>query len=152
MRALLGVTALALAGLAVAQVAWPLRDTIAARWPATAPTLSWLCARAGCTIEAPRGLASLALDGSSLARTETDQVLLFSADLHNRADHAVRMPAFDLKFTDFTGQVVARKVFEPAQLGIVQTALAAEAEMHVWVRLRIDAPEVAGFQAEVFYP
>jgi hypothetical protein len=152
MRAVLLVAAIALSLGALAQVALPLRDTIAARWPVTAPVLDIACEQAGCTLQAPRALASLALDGSSLTRTETDHVLLFSADLRNRAAWPVRMPAFDLKFTDIGGQVVARRVFEPADLGIGSVSLAPDTELHVHARLKLDGIDVVGFQAEVFYP
>ena len=146
---------LALAGLGVGaagQVAWPMRDMIAARWPATAPVWDMVCEQAGCTIQAPRSITSLTLDGSTLTRTETDHVLLFSADLRNKALWNVRTPAFDLKFTDLGGQVVARRVFEPADLGIGQAALAPDTELHVRARLKLDGIDAVGFQAEIFYP
>jgi hypothetical protein len=137
---------------AAAQIAWPLRDTLAARWPATRPAWDALCEQLGCTIEAPRALASLALDGSSLTRTGTEHVLLFSADLHNRGEQEVRMPSFDLTFMDLNGEVVARKVLSPAQIGITQKSLAPEAELHVHARLQVGTLEASGFQAYLFYP
>ena len=151
-RAVLGVTLLAAIVVAVAQVAWPQRDTLAARWPATLPAWNWLCEQADCKIEAPRAIASLALDGSSLTRTDTEHVLLFAADLHNRADHEVRMPSFDVTFMDLNGEIVARKVLTPAQLGIAQTALPAEGELHVHARLQVGTLAASGFQADLFYP
>ncbi|MET0383661.1 MAG: zinc-ribbon and DUF3426 domain-containing protein [Burkholderiaceae bacterium] len=151
-RAGLGVASAILVVVAAAQLAWPQREALAARWPATLPLWAWLCDQAGCTIEPPRALASLALDGSSLTRTETDHVLLFSADLHNRADHEVRMPSFDLTFMDLNGEIVARKVLSPAQIGIRQKALAPEAELHVHARIRVGKADANGFQAEMFYP
>lgn len=152
MRAGLGL-ALILLGLgAVGQVAWPMRDTLAVHYPATAPMWQTLCEQMGCTLQAPRALASLTLEGSSLTRTEVDHVLLFSADLRNKSPWPTRTPAFDLKFTDLGGQVVARRVFEPADLGIAQASLGPDAELHVRARLRLDGIDVVGFQAEVFYP
>jgi hypothetical protein len=151
-RASLGVALVVLAIAAGAQLAYPMRDTIASRWPATAPVWSLVCEQMGCTIEAPRSLTSLALDGSSLTRTDTEHVLLFSADLHNRSDHAVRMPSFDLSFMDLNGQIVARKVLDPAQIGIRQTSIGPEAELHVHARLQVDGLDATGFQAEMFYP
>jgi len=151
-RATLGVGLVLLVAGAAAQVAWPLRDTLAARWPATRPAWDALCQQLGCTIEAPRALASLALDGSSLTRTGTEHVLLFSADLHNRGDQEVRMPSFDLTFMDLNGEVVARKVLSPAQIGIAQKSLAPEAELHVHARLQVGTLEASGFQAYLFYP
>jgi hypothetical protein len=137
---------------AAAQVAYPMRDTIASRWPSTMPLWTTICEQLDCTIEAPRSLASLALDGSSLTRTDTEHVLLFSADLHNRSDQAVRMPSFDLTFMDLNGQIVARKVLDPAQIGINQTSIGPQAELHVHARLQVDGLDASGFQADMFYP
>ncbi|MFL6699916.1 MAG: DUF3426 domain-containing protein [Vitreoscilla sp.] len=151
-RAVLGVALLLLIVAAVGQVAWPMRDTLAARWPVTRPAWDWLCQQADCRIEAPRAIASLALDGSSLTRTDTEHVLLFSADLHNRADHEVRVPSFDVTFMDLNGEIVARKVLTPEQIGIHQAALPAEGELHVHARLQVGSLPASGFQADLFYP
>jgi hypothetical protein len=151
-RATLAATLAVLVVAAVGQVAWPQRDVIAARWPSTMPVWSALCDLAGCRIEPPRALASLALDGSSLTRTETEHVLLFSADLHNRSGQAVRMPSFDLTFMDLNGAIVARKVLSPEQIGIRQTALPPDAEVHVHARLQVGTLDASGFNADLFYP
>jgi hypothetical protein len=151
-RASMGVALAVLVIAAAGQVAYPLRDTIASRWPSTAPMWMAICEQLDCTVEAPRSIGSLALDGSSLTRTDTEHVLLFSADLHNRSDHAVRMPSFDLSFMDLNGQIVARKVLDPAQIGIRQASLAPEAELHVHARLQVSGLDATGFQAEMFYP
>ncbi len=151
-RAVLGVAFVALLAGALGQLAWPQRDTLASRWPAARPAWDWLCEQAGCRIEAPRALASLALDGSSLTRTDTEHVLLFSADLHNRSDHEVRMPSFDLSFMDLNGEIVARKVLTPAQIGIHLAALPADGELHVHARLQVAGLDATGFQADLFYP
>jgi predicted Zn finger-like uncharacterized protein len=151
-RAVLSVALLLLIAAAVGQVAWPQRDTLAARWPATRPAWDWLCEQADCRIEAPRAIASLALDGSSLTRTDTEHVLLFSADLHNRSDHEVRVPSFDVTFMDLNGEIVARKVLTPEQIGIHQAALPAEGELHVHARLQVGTLAASGFQADLFYP
>ena len=151
-RAVLGVSLLMLIVAAAGQVAWPIRDTLAARWPVTRPAWDWLCEQAGCRIEPPRAIASLALDGSSLTRTDTEHVLLFSADLHNRADHEVRVPSFDVTFMDLNGEIVARKVLTPEQIGIHQAALPPEGELHVHARLQVGSLPASGFQADLFYP
>jgi predicted Zn finger-like uncharacterized protein len=151
-RASLGAALGLLVVAALAQAAWPWRDTLASRWPTAAPLFEMACEQLECRIEAPRSIASLTLDGSSLTRTDVDHVLLFSADLHNRSDHAVRMPSFDLSFMDLNGQVVARKVLDPTQIGIRQNALGPEAELHVHARIQVAGLEASGFQAEMFYP
>ena len=151
-RAVLSLALLLLVAVAAGQVAWPMRDTLAARWPVTLPAWDWLCEQADCKIEAPRAIASLALDGSSLTRTDTEHVLLFSADLHNRSDHEVRMPSFDVTFMDLNGEIVARKVLSPDQVGIHQASLPAEGDLHVHARLQVGTLAASGFQADLFYP
>ena len=151
-RAVLSVVLLLSIVAAAGQVAWPMRDTLAARWPVTLPAWDWLCDQADCKIEAPRAISSLALDGSSLTRTDTEHVLLFSADLHNRSDHEVRMPSFDVTFMDLNGEIVARKVLTPDQIGIHQASLPAEGDLHVHARLQVGSLAASGFQADLFYP
>ena len=151
-RALLSLVLLLSIVAAAGQLAWPMRDTLAARWPVTRPAWDWLCEQADCQIEAPRAIASLALDGSSLTRTDTEHVLLFSADLHNRSDHEVRMPSFDVTFMDLNGEIVARKVLSPDEVGIHQASLPAEGDLHVHARLQVGTLAASGFQADLFYP
>ena len=151
-RALLSLALLLLIATAAGQLAWPQRDMIASRFPITLPAWTWLCEQAGCKIEAPRAIASLALDGSSLTRTDTEHVLLFSADLHNRANHEVRTPSFDVTFMDLNGEIVARKVLTPEDIGIHQDSLPAEGELHVHARLQVGTLAASGFQADLFYP
>jgi len=151
-RATLGLALVLLVAAAAGQVAWPQRDLLAARWPATLPAWNWLCAQAGCKVAPPLSIASLALDGSTLTRTDTDHVLLFSADLHNRGDYAVAIPSFDVTFMDINGAVVARKVLTPAQIGVRQASLPADGELHVHARLQVGTLAANGFQADLFYP
>jgi len=151
-RASLVLALVLLVVAAAGQVAWPQRNLLAARWPATLPAWNWLCAQAGCRVAAPLSIASLALDGSTLTRTDADHVLLFSADLHNRGDHAVAVPSFDVTFMDINGAVVARKVLTPAQIGVRQASLPAGGELHVHARLQVGTLAANGFQADLFYP
>jgi hypothetical protein len=151
-RASLSIALVALALGAGAQLAWPMRDSLAAHYPATRPAWDFACEQLGCTIEAPRSVESLALDGSALTRTNTEHVLLFSADLHNRSDQEVRMPSFDLTFMDLNGEIVARKVLSPEQVGIHQRSLAPDADLHVHARLQVGSLDASGFQAALFYP
>jgi predicted Zn finger-like uncharacterized protein len=151
-RASLVLALVLLVVAAAGQVAWPQRDLLAARWPATLPAWNWLCAQAGCRLAAPLSIASLSLDGSTLTRTDADHVLLFSADLHNRGDHAVAVPSFDVTFMDINGAIVARKVLTPAQIGVRQASLPADGELHVHARLQVGTLAANGFQADLFYP
>ncbi len=64
----------------------------------------------------------------------------------------MRVPSFDLTFMDLNGEVVARKVLAPSQIGIRVAALAPDAEVHVHARLQVGRADASGFQAEMFYP
>jgi hypothetical protein len=43
-------------------------------------------------------------------------------------------------------------VLSPTQIGIRQTSLAPDAELHVHARLQVGGLDASGFQAEMFYP
>lgn len=151
-RAMLGATAGLLAVLLVLQAAYQYRDPLAAHAPALSPALHAGCAQIGCRINAPRALERLRLDASDLTRTEQDEVLRFTADLHNSADFAVRAPALEVSFTDALGRVVSRKVFQPAELGLRDEAIDADAQWRIDARLGVGELRVAGYTVEVFYP
>jgi predicted Zn finger-like uncharacterized protein len=151
-RALLGSAASLLVALLLGQVAYHYREPLAARSPVLAPALQAGCEWLGCRIGAPRALERIRLDASDLSRTPQDQVLRFTADLHNTADHAVRTPALDLSFTDSLGQVVSRKVLLPAELGARGEAMAAGGQWRVDARLAVGDLRIAGYTVEVFYP
>jgi predicted Zn finger-like uncharacterized protein len=151
-RALLGGAASLLVALLLAQAAYHYREPLAARSPVLAPALHAGCEWLGCRIGAPRALERIRLDASDLSRTPQDQVLRFTADLHNTADHAVRTPALDLSFTDAQGQVVSRKVLLPAELGARGEAMAAGGQWRVDARLAVGDLRIAGYTVEVFYP
>jgi hypothetical protein len=136
----------------VAQIAYQYREPLAARSPLLAPALHAGCAWLGCRIAAPRALDRIRLDASDLSRTDEDQVLRFTAELHNTADFAVRAPALDLSFTDASGQVVSRKVLLPTELGARGEALGAEGQWRVDARLAVGDLRIAGYTVEVFYP
>ncbi|MGM9488904.1 zinc-ribbon and DUF3426 domain-containing protein [Ideonella sp. YS5] len=151
-RAVLVSTAGVLGLLLVLQVAYEYRDPLSAHVPALAPALHAGCAQLGCRITAPRAIERLRLDASDLTRTEMDQVLRFTADLHNSADFAVRAPALEVSFTDAVGRVVSRKVFQPSDLGLRGDAIEADAQWRIDARLAVGELQVAGYTVEVFYP
>lgn len=151
-RALLGSAASLLVALLLGQAAYHYREPLAARSPTLAPALQAGCEWLGCRIGSPRALDHIRLDASDLSRTPQDQVLRFTADLHNTADHAVRTPALDLSFTDSLGQVVSRKVLLPAELGARGEAMAAGGQWRVDARLAVGDLRIAGYTVEVFYP
>jgi predicted Zn finger-like uncharacterized protein len=151
-RAGLGAAAGALMLLLGLQAGYQYRDDLAARVPALQPALQAGCTWHGCRLSAPLALERFRLDSSDLTRTERDQVLRFTAELHNTADHAVRLPALEVTFTDSLGQVLARKVMLPAALAAHGEAIGADAPWRVDARLAVGELQIAGYTVEVFYP
>ncbi|WP_374675947.1 zinc-ribbon and DUF3426 domain-containing protein [Ideonella sp.] len=151
-RAGLGAMALLLSVSLAGQAAYRHRDTLAAREPAWAPVLAAGCQWLGCELRAPLALDPLRLEASDLVRTERDQVLRLTADLHNTAGHAVRRPALDVSFTDASGRLLARRVFPPGELGATQEALDAGGTWRIDALLAVGPLPIAGYTVEVFYP
>lgn len=150
-RVVLGTAALALSGLLAAQVGYHYREPLAAQVPALAPTLHAGCDWLHCKIGAPRAIERIRLDASDLTRTDQEQVLRFTADLHNTAEYPVRAPALDVSFTDALGRVVSRKVLLPNDLGARSESIAPDAQWRIDARLAVGEFQVAGYTVEVFY-
>lgn len=152
-RAVLGSTAAVLGLLLLGQMAWHWRDEASARWPALGRSLASACQHLGCTLQAPRRLERLVLDSSQLSRTAWPGTLRLMVDLRNTAEHAVRTPALDLRFTDANGQTLVRRVLRPDELGgTAPAAIEAQGLWHIDTGLNFGTLKVTGFSAEIFYP
>jgi hypothetical protein len=151
-RVVLGMAALALGALLAGQVAYHYREPLSAQAPSLTPVLKAGCEWLQCKIGAPRAIERIRLDASDLTRTDQDQVLRFTADLHNTAEFAVRTPALDVSFTDALGRIVSRKVLLPKELGARGESIAPDAQWRIDARLSVGELQVAGYTVEVFYP
>lgn len=72
--------------------------------------------------------------------------------LRNRAALSVRAPALDLVLTEASGQVVARRVLQPAELGHQAANVEPRSELALAGLLRVQGAPVTGYTIEVFYP
>lgn len=151
-RAALGGVALLLSATLAAQAVYHYRDVIAARQPGWAPALAAACQWLGCQLRAPLALDPLRLEASDLVRTDREQVLRLTADLHNTATHAVRRPALDVAFTDASGRLLARRVFPAQELGAAQEAIDAGGTWRIDALIAVGTLPVTGYTVEVFYP
>ncbi|MBQ0935513.1 zinc-ribbon and DUF3426 domain-containing protein [Ideonella paludis] len=151
-RAVLGAASAALSLLLLLQVMLHWRDDLSAKWPITAPVLQASCQVLGCKVSPPRALERIVLDQSQLTRTAYPETLRFTADLHNTANHAVRLPALELLFSDSNGQTLVRKVILPEDLKPVPAAIDADGVWHVDTLLKVGSLKVASFSTELFYP
>lgn len=148
--AAIGVLLLALVLVLQAAVLW--RDSLAARWPASAPALTSLCRLAGCSVQPLRRIDSLAVHSSGLNRLEGSTLYRLQVVLQNRADTAVMMPALDLTLNDAQGKLVARRALQAAELGAPQTVLQAGEELPIKALVSTGERRVDGYTLELFYP
>lgn len=154
MRVLMSVGVMLLVLLLALQAAVHERDRLAAARPAWQPALSHLCAYLGCEVEALRQIDSVVIDSSALVRRLGD-FYAFDFVLKNTAGTAVAMPALELSLTDTRDQVLARRVFLPADLPGAPTSLPANGSLSVSLHLSLANGEslaMTGYRALVFYP
>lgn len=149
--ALAGLALLAGTGLAW-QVHLSQHDWLVARWPALHPAVERLCGWSGCVIEPPRHVESLAVESSGLVRAGAVGTYRLTAVLRNRDRLALRTPAIDLTLTDAQGRVIARRVFDAAELGAPQASIVAGGELALSATLRSRDAPVVGYTIEIFYP
>lgn len=126
------------------------RDLVAARQPALKPLLQALCG--GCDLGAARSINDLTVESSGLVRVEKSSVYRLSVALRNRAAFEVALPALELSLTDAQGQLVARRVIRPAELGVKPATVAASRELALQATLQAATAPVAGYTIELFYP
>ena len=145
-----GVVAMALVALLQMALLW--RDTLAAHLPGTVPALQAACRLAGCSVQPLRRIQQLSVESSGLNRLEGSSLYRLQLVLRNRADTAVMVPALDLALTDPQGQLVARRVLPVAELGVAQAALQAGQELPITALVSTGEHRVEGYTLELFYP
>ena len=151
-RTALGIAVVLLSLGVLLQAALLWRDTLAARLPASEPTLRALCRLAGCQVQPLRRIDALAVDSSALNRLDGSTLYRLQLVLHNRADSAVLAPSLDLSLTDAQGKLVARRVLTLADLGAPQAVLQAGQELPIKVLMATGERRVDGYTVELFYP
>ena len=135
-----------------AQATYHLRDWIAALWPQTHASLAAMCEQAGCRIEPLRRIDSVAVESSGLTRVSGLDAYKLSVVLRNRSGIPVALPSVELALTDPQGQLVARRVLSPTELGATQRVLQPGAEAPLQVALFASDKRVLGYTVEIFYP
>jgi hypothetical protein len=129
------------------------RDGLAAQWPQAQAALSRWCDWVGCRVDAPRRIEDITVENSGIAHAAagTDSFRL-SVTLRNHAAVAVRAPAIDLSLTDTQGQLIARRVLNPDELGAASKVIAPGAELPLQALISAGTGRVVGYTVEVFYP
>jgi predicted Zn finger-like uncharacterized protein len=151
-RAALSVAAVAGTLVLALQVTFEYRDGAAARWPGAQPFLASLCNAAGCRIEAPRSIESIAVESSGLVRVDNSALYRLSVVLRNRAALALALPSIELTLTDTQGALIARRVIHAAEFNPSQSLVPAAGELTLQGMLSASERPISGYTIEIFYP
>lgn len=140
-----------------AQVMRHERDQWALSRPALLPLLTAVCQATACTIEAPRRIDDIRVDGSTLMRDGAEGRYRLVFTLRNAAPVAVAMPAIELSLLDGSERPVLRRVVQPVEMARA-AVLPGRAEEEVALALELHAaagrplPSVVGHSVLAFYP
>ncbi|KNZ31055.1 MAG: hypothetical protein AD742_19370 [Methylibium sp. NZG] len=152
-RALLGLAVLFLATALALQAVHHFRDTVAARWPQVRPVLLAWCDTIGCTLEAPRRIEDIAVESTTLARAgPTSEAFALQVTLRNRGAVGLSVPSVDLKLTDGSGALIARRMLSPRDFGSTLAALPPGSDTSLQMLLTTGGQAITGYTVEVFYP
>jgi hypothetical protein len=126
---------------------------VAARWPQSLPLLAVLCEATGCRIGAPQRIEQLTVDASGLVRLDGPaNIYRVSLTLRNHDGVGLALPQVELTLTDAQGEVSARRVLRPRELGARQQVIAAGGELALQALLDGGDARWSGYSIEIFYP
>ena len=155
MRVSLALSAVLLLLGLCAQVVYVERDRIAALEPSFRPWLVRLCQWQGCTVSALQRIDSIVVESSSFNKLRGDVYRLNFA-IKNTAAIDLAAPAVELTLTDSQDQVLTRRVFLGAELGVKTSVLAPGAEWQgswgVSVKGAGISDHISGYRILAFYP
>lgn len=140
-----------------AQLVFHWRSEIVARAPALRPLLAGLCQTLKADLPLPRHIELIGIESSDLQNDPNrPSLLVLNATLRNRAAFAQEYPLLELSLTDTQDEVVARRIFSPAEyLARPQASLppfAADSDSAVRLWLETGEVSAAGYRVYVFYP
>jgi predicted Zn finger-like uncharacterized protein len=153
MRVLLGFLVLLLGASLAGQAGYHFRDLWSARWPAARPAFAMGCEWLRCELQPPRRIDDVVVESSTLSPAPGGSGYRLSLVLRNRGPMALAMPWIDLKVTDSTEQVLARKALAPADFRVTPPVLAPGSESTLQLIFSSSDPRrVNGYTVEAFYP
>jgi predicted Zn finger-like uncharacterized protein len=148
--------------LLAGQALFHFRDAIAAHWPTTKPSLSRLCAAAGCRLHAVQENDGLAIEASDLQADPAHKgLLILSATIRNRMPYPLAYPYLQLTLSDVEKQtqqdvVVVRRAFAPQEYASgaadLDSGIPGNGELNVKLFIDASATTQAGYQVYLFYP
>ena len=157
--ALLGIGAILLAILVLAQLAVAFRAELLAKVPQSRPALEGLCRVFRCTVDWPARGDLLAVVGSELQALPGTSALELTAVVRNRGNMTLALPSIELTLSDTLNRTVARRVFVPADYlagerdpqAHLRAGLEAGADLTVRIAFEANGLNAAGFVVYPFY-
>ena len=143
---------------AIAQVGYIFRIDLMVRYPQLQPVYQSVCRWLTCQIELPRLADQLNIDASDLQLVDPEKpnIVQLTALVRNRAGVPVEYPAFELTLTNAQQQVVARRIFMPADYlddpEKADAGLGGHQELAVNLYLDTGPLRAAGYRIYLFYP
>ncbi len=138
------------------QVLYMYRNSLVQTFPATRQAVSGFCSLLGCELGPPRNIEALRINQSRLGQVPYRSEQLFLEVLvHNGARQAIAVPHIELSLKDSRGQIVARKIFTPAQLlppDELDVGLGANSLTNIRTVFSVGNIESSGYSVAVFYP
>jgi hypothetical protein len=164
-RAVMGLLALTLAALLLAQLAVHHRNLLAAHYPESHPWLNQLCEPLACQVDHLQRIESIVVDASGFNKlapagsgtTNAREAYKLSLTLRNTHSLDIALPHIELSLQDAQEQTVLRRVLAPADLGGTTNTLAARGEWAGSATLQLesalkDGARIAGYRIIAFYP
>jgi predicted Zn finger-like uncharacterized protein len=151
-RSLLKAAAVVLTVMLLGQWAIQSRDALAASIPMLESPLQALCSPFGCKVDAPRKPLSLKVESVSFNETNAAGHYRVSVVVRNTHTTRVKMPNVDLRLANTRNDTLARRVLTPGELGVKEASIPAGQEVSMTALLRINHPNVSGYDVTLFYP
>ncbi|AEG00164.1 zinc-ribbon and DUF3426 domain-containing protein [Methylomonas methanica] len=126
----------------LAQVAYFEKDGLL-RQPQLYSGLTHFCRIAGCRMPTYKNSAEWSLSHSAW-QAHLDRRYVLTAALTNQAAFAQALPPLKLTLNDYSGRLLAERVFRPGTY-TPDTVLAADHTQQIHLPLVVSAPDVAGF-------
>lgn len=151
------VVTLILLILLLAQATYFLRVELAAHLPGIKSTLTSYCKLLNCNIPLPQKIDQLSIESSDLeSNPKQASVIALNAILRNRAPYAQTYPHLELTLTNSMDEVLARRIFPPAEyLKPNEDEKQGLMPNHeVGIKLHLDTADLrpTGYRLFLFYP
>jgi predicted Zn finger-like uncharacterized protein len=141
----------------LAQTAHFLRVELVTYFPGIKPTLVSYCELLGCNIPLPQKIDLLSLESSELESDPKQAgAIMLNALLRNRAPYAQAYPNLELTFTNSMDEVLARRIFPPAEYlkpnEDEKQGISPNHEMSIKLYLNTTDIKPTGYRLFLFYP